>query len=108
MAHPAHKIAGPMLRDRDPKTGVKFIPSTPEQVREALSYPNAFVPWVVANEWVNEAARKNGMKGTSEVAGEKFRTEQELRRHPKLRVVAPIKLSRLQRIARHITRLFRK
>lgn len=107
MAHPSHKIAGPMLRNHDPETGAKMIPATPEQVRDALTFPKAWVPYVVANEWVNEASRKNGLKGTSEIAGAKFRTEQELRKYPKV-LAAPVRPSRLQRLARHITRLFRK
>lgn len=84
-----------------------MIPATPEQVRDALTFPKAWVPYVVVNEWVNEASRKNGLKGTSEIAGAKFRTEQELRKRPKI-FTPPGKLSRLQRVARHITRLFLK
>lgn len=107
MAHPAHKIAGPMLRGLDMKTGAKTPIATPDQVVHALSYPQALVPDVVTREWANEARRKNGLKGTSETAGEKFRTEQELRKKPK-RIKLPVRTSYLQRLARRITRLFRK
>lgn len=107
MAHPSHKIAGPLLRDYDRETKKKITPATPEQMLDALTFPKAWVPAVVADEWVNEARRKNGMKSTSAIAGEIFRTEQELRKRPKAKAV-PIRPSRLQRIASRITRLFRK
>lgn len=107
MAHPSHKIAGPLLRDYDRETKKKIAPATPDQMLHALTFPRAWVPAVVADEWVNEARRKNGMKSTSAIIGEKFRTEQELRKRPKVQT-APVRLSRLQRIARRITRLFSK
>jgi hypothetical protein len=106
MAHPAHKIAGPMLRDFDLKTRQKRAPATPDQVSHALSWPQAMVPTLVHDEWVNEARRKNGMPSTSAIIGAKFRADQELRRRPKVKAT-PVRPSRLQRIARRISRLFR-
>ncbi len=110
MSHPAHKIVGPLLRTTDPKTGAKRKIATPEEVSHALTWPQAACPTVVHDEWVNEARRKNGLKGTSEIAGQKFRADQELRRKPKppKPTWAQERQRRnwLQRLARRITRLF--
>lgn len=100
-------IAGPMLRHKGPFHEQHGRIATPDEVSHALTYPQSWTPGVVHDEWVNEAKRRNGLSGSSEIRGRIFRTEQELRRHPKPR---PIKVrpSRLQRIARRITNLFRK
>lgn len=111
MAHPIHKIVGPMLNRRDPRTGKALAPATVDEVTAALMVSDVGYKYtaVVAREWINEARRKNGLQGTSEIKGEMFRSDQELRRQPKTkRVVTPQRLSRLQRIARRITRLFSK
>lgn len=111
MANPAHKIAGPMLRTRDPVTGKPRAPATVEQVTDAFVIPGFGLraPRVVVDEWINEAKRRNGMPGDQELIGKKFRAEQELRRRPKVKAKPTRKrLSMLQRVARRITRLFRK
>lgn len=98
-----------MLRTFDLKTRKTLTPATPDQVREALTYPNAWVPTVVAEEWVNEARRRNRMPTTSALAGRQFRADRELRARPKSRIVAPQPSpTRMQRITRRIMRLFRK
>lgn len=109
MAHPAHKIAGPMLRHKGPFHEKHGRVATPDEVSYALTYPQSWTPTLVHDEWVNEAKRRNGMLGSSEIAGRIFRTEQELRRRPRVKVKStPRRLNRLQRLARRITRLFKR
>jgi len=112
MSHPAHKIAGPMLRHKGPFHQQHGRIATPEEVSHALSWPQAAAPTVVHDEWVNEAKRRNGLKGSSEVAGYLFRTERDLRarRRPVPKTWAEKRTHKnfLQRLARRITRLFRK
>lgn len=105
MAHPIHKIVGPMLR-RNP-------PATVQEVHDALINPigECNAPWMVCDEWINEARRRNGLRSTSAEIGMKWRIDRDLRRHMRERY-APRppakKKSWLQRLARRITRIFRK
>lgn len=112
MSHRIHKLVGPMLRTIDPKTGQKRTPATVAEVEGVLINERGWLkaPRPVVDEWLNEAKRRNGLKGTSEIAGQVFRADQELRRRP--RQTRPTwhekrqRLNWLQRAARRITRLF--
>lgn len=110
MAHPIHKIVGPMLRTYDPKTKQKRTSATVKEIEDVLILPVGLrAPATVVEEWLNEARRRNGFSGTSERIGEAFRTEMELRRRPKAKAKPSARrLSRLQRMARRVTRLFAK
>lgn len=101
MTHRSHKIAGPLLRSKPT--------ATPERMEDAFTTPVGLrAPRCIVDEWVNEARKRNGRKSTSAIAGEIFRAQQELRKRGKQMAPPVVKLSLPQRIARRISRLFRK
>ena len=106
MPNKAAKIAGPMLRTYDEK-GNPRSPAKPISVVVALT--QARIHSAVVREWENEAKRKNKMPGSEELRGRTFRAHQETRRRGAYVTKAPVKpLSWRQRLARRITRLFRR
>lgn len=102
MANPIHKLVGSLLRHNPP--------ATVEEVTDLLVTPNGLrATDCVVDEWLNIARRANGIPSLSAATGRKWRTKMEERRRRPC-VTPPKKRthSYLQRLARRITRFFRR